>query len=217
MSAVGQLPHVPNPDKIREVTQEVLSRPEFSKAFSWEDLIYFLLNTVREWLDSLVDWSVKNPGLARILAIVLVLAMVASLVHILYLAVGDLLPFGRGKERGATRSSRWDILEGAAKNWREALEAARRMLNEGNPRRAIWLAHRVLLGLLDEQGAIRFAGWKTNSHYLRECAASHPWYPTFTELTELYEQAIYAHRAAAPSIVESLLLRVDRLWEERST
>ncbi len=207
---------MPNPEKIREVTQEVLSRPEFSRAFSWEDLIYFLLNAVREWLNSLVDWSAKNPDLARILAIVLVLAMVASLVHILYLAVGDLLPFGRGKQRAAARSSRWDILEGAARNWREALEAARRMLNEGNPRRAVWLAHRVLLGLLDEQGAIRFAGWKTNSHYLRECAPSHPWYPTFAELTELYEQAIYARRAAAPSIVESLLLRVDRLWKERS-
>lgn len=216
MSAVGQLPQVPNPEKIREVTQEVLSRPEFSKAFSWEDFLYSFLKAAGEWLNSLVDWSARNPDLARILAIVLMLAMVASLVHILYLALGDLLPFGRGKQPAPARSSRWDILEGAARNWREALEAARRMLNEGNDRRAIWLAHRVLLGLLDEQGAIRFAGWKTNSHYLRECAPSHPWYPTFAELTELYEQAIYAHRAAARSFVESLILRVDHLWKERS-
>ena len=40
---------------------------------------------------------------------------------------------------------------------------ARDELKEGDVRRAVWIAHRVLLGLLDEQGAIKFAGWKTNS------------------------------------------------------
>jgi len=105
-------------------------------------------------------------------------------------------------------------LQGAAANWREALDLAQAMIREGNTRRAIWIAHRVLLGLLDQQGAVQFAGWKTNSHYLCECAQSHPWYSTFIELTEIYDQIVYASRNISAEIVESLVLRVDRMCSE---
>jgi hypothetical protein len=71
-----------------------------------------------------------------------------------------------------------------------------------------------MLGLLDERGAIKFAGWKTNSYYLRECAASHPWYATFAELTEVYEHAVYAQRGAAAASVERLVYRVDSMTKE---
>jgi hypothetical protein len=215
MSAVGQLQSVPTPEQIRDVAQEIVSRPEFSGPSTWEQFLYSLWRALAEWLKSMVAWSAQNPELARIVVIVLIVTAVALLVHLLYLALGDLLPFGRGKNAAPARASRWEILEGAARNWREALDAARKMLNEGDCRRAIWLAHRVLLGLLDEQEAVRFAGWKTNSNYLVECAPGHPWYSTFAELTEVYEQAIYARRAAAPSSVESLISRVDRMWKER--
>ncbi|MGH7855129.1 MAG: DUF4129 domain-containing protein, partial [Candidatus Binatia bacterium] len=65
--------------------------------------------------------------------------------------------------------------------------------------------------LLDQQGAVQFAGWKTNSHYLRECAPAHPWHATFVELTELYEQLVYASRHISTDVVEALVLRVDGL------
>jgi len=83
-------------------------------------------------------------------------------------------------------------------------------------RRAVWIAHRVLLGLLDEQGAIKFAGWKTNSHYLGECARSHPWYAIFAELSDLYERAIYARLLPPADAAEALLVRVNRLCETDS-
>jgi hypothetical protein len=142
------------------------------------------------------------------------LAAIGCLAHLLYLTLGDRLNFGRKKAADASRRSRWEILQGTAKTWREALEVARRMINQGEGRRAVWIAHRVLLGLLDEQGTIRFAGWKTNSHYLRECAGNHPWYSTFAELTEIYEQSIYAHQTAPLSSVESLVVRVERFSQE---
>ncbi|MGH7844861.1 MAG: DUF4129 domain-containing protein [Candidatus Binatia bacterium] len=216
MSAAGEIPRIPTPAAIRDATREVLDRPEFGAPSSWNEMLISLLNAIGEWLKSLASWAAQNPDLARILAIVLVLVSLALLVHILYLALGDLLPFGRRKAAIATRLSQWEILEGAARNWREALEIARRMLDEGNTRRAIWIAHRVMLGLLDERGRIRFAGWKTNSHYLRECAKDAPGYATFAELTEVYEQAVYAHRVTAPSAVESLVRRVDQFSYERA-
>ena len=71
-------------------------------------------------------------------------------------------------------------------------------------------------GLLDEQGAIKFAGWKTNSHYLGECARSHPWYAIFAELSDLYERAIYARLLPPADAAEALLVRVNHLCETDS-
>src|SRR6266540_1045592 len=154
--------------------------------------------------------------LARVLFVVALLILLACLAHLLYLALADVLPFGRKKDTTTARSTRWEILEGTATNWRDALQVARDMLKEGNVRRAIWIAHRVLLGLLDEQGAIKFAGWKTNSHYLGECARSHPWYSTFAELTELYESAVYASRNASVTTANALVGRVGQLCNQAS-
>ncbi|HEY2989429.1 MAG TPA: DUF4129 domain-containing protein [Candidatus Binatia bacterium] len=207
-------PRIPPVETIREVTKEVLNRPEFAGPSAWDETVAAVLKAIGKWLHSVASWSAAHPTLGRIVAIALGLVLLACVAHLLYLALGDLLPFGRRREKVPSGGSRWDILEGAGKNWREALEAARKLLQQGDYRRAIWLAHRVLLGLLDEQGAIQFAGWKTNSYYLRECAAGHPWYAAFAELTEIYEQAIYGRRAAPPARAESAVLRVDQLYRE---
>jgi hypothetical protein len=215
MVALTPFSQAPSPETIRHVTREVLSRPDFSAPSTWEEMIASLVKAIGEGLKGFASWASNHPELARVVAVVLVVALLGCLAHLLYLILGDLLSFGRKEAAAPIRPSRWDILEGTAKNWREALEVARRMIKEGDARRAIWIAHRVLLGLLDEQGAIRFARWKTNSHYLKECARSHPWYGTFAELTEAYEQAIYAHRVAASSSLESLVVRLDQFCTER--
>jgi len=214
MSAVAQPGPVPSPEIIREATREILERPEFTEPSRWHEIFLEMLNAIKEWLDALGAWSEANPVLARVLFVVALLILLACLAHLLYLALADVLPFGRKKDTTAARSTRWEILEGTATNWRDALQVARDMLKEGNVRRAVWIAHRVLLGLLDEQGAIKFAGWKTNSHYLGECARSHPWYPTFAELTELYENAVYASRRAPANTADALVSRVGEWCSE---
>jgi hypothetical protein len=216
MSAVSQPGQIPSPEKIREATREVFQRPEFTEPSRWHEIFLEMLKAIKEWLDALGAWSEANPIFARILFVVALLVSVACLAHLIYLALADVLPFGRIKSSAPPRPSRWEILQGTATNWHEALKIARDMLSEGNARRAIWIAHRVLLGLLDEQGAIKFAGWKTNSHYLGECARSHPWYPIFAELTDLYENAIYASRSASAGAADALVRRVDQLCSETS-
>jgi hypothetical protein len=201
-------------ETIREVTRAVLAQPEFTEPSRWYETLIEFLKAIKEWLDGLSAWSEANPTLARVLFVLALLILIACLAHLLYLAFSDMLPFGRKRAETSAPAPRMEILEGVAKDWREALEVARRMLAENDPRRAIWIAHRVLLGLLDQQGAIKFAVWKTNSHYLRECAQEHPWYKTFAELSETYEQAVYARRNTPAEIAESLLLRVDRLYGE---
>jgi len=214
MPTPAQFNQVPVPEKIREVTRAILERPEFTEPSRWRESLVELLRAIKEWLDRLGSWAEAHPTLAKILFVVSLLLLLACLGHILYLALVDALPFRRKRDAVIGRAARWEILQGAAANWREALDLAQAMIREGNTRRAIWIAHRVLLGLLDQQGAVQFAGWKTNSHYLRECAQSHPWYSTFIELTEIYDQIVYASRNISAEIVESLVLRVDRMCSE---
>ena len=215
MPAAAQLDPIPAPEKIREATRAVLERPEFAEPSRWHEFLFEILSAVKKWLDGLSSWAETNPTLARFFFIVALLILLVCLAHILYLALADVLPFRRKKDGPtAGRRAGWDILEGAATNWREALQVARSLLKEGKTRRAIWIAHRVLLGLLDEQGAVKFAGWKTNSHYLRECAQSHPWHGTFAEVTELYDQVVYASRHVSADVAEALVLRLDRLCDE---
>jgi Domain of unknown function (DUF4129) len=216
MPAAAPPNQIPSPEVIREATREILSRPEFTEPSRWHEFFLEMFKAIKQWLDALGAWSEANPILARVLFIAALVVLLACLAHLIYLALADVLPFGRKKDRTAPRSTRWEILQGTATNWQEALMIARDMLREGNVRRAIWIAHRVLLGLLDEQGAIKFAGWKTNSQYLGECARSHPWYPTFAELTELYENAVYASRSAPANAADALVRRVGQLCSETS-
>jgi phage shock protein PspC (stress-responsive transcriptional regulator) len=216
MSAVLQSNQVPSAEAIRAATREILDRPEFTEPSRWWQTFFEMLKAIKERLDALGAWSEANPVLARVLFVIALLVLLVCLAHLLYLALADVLPFGRKKNSPTTRSNRWEILQGTATNWHEALRMARDELKEGDVRRAVWIAHRVLLGLLDEQGAIKFAGWKTNSHYLGECAHSHPWYAIFAELSDLYERAIYARLLPPADAAEALLVRVNHLCETDS-
>ena len=214
MALVPSTQKTPSPEDIREATRAVLDRPEFAEPARWHQTLLDILFAIKEWLDRLAGWSESHPALARALFILAVIVLLACLAHVLYLALADTLPFRGRRADEAGRKARWEILEGAASDWREALQLARAKLAEGDLKRAVWIAHRVLLGLLDEQGALHFAGWKTNSHYLRECAPAHPWHRTFAELTELYEEAVYASRPISADHVEASVAQIDRLCVE---
>ncbi len=210
-------PEIPSTEEIREATRAVLDRPEFAEPPTWHQMLLDMMLAVKEWLDRLASWSEANPALARVLFIAAVVILLACLAHLLYLALADTLPFRRRRVASAGRKARWEILEGAATDWRDALQLARAKLAEGDLKRAVWIAHRVLLGLLDQQGAVHFTGWKTNSHYLRECASAHPWRNNFAELTELYEQVVYASRQVSAEVVEASVAQVDGLCAEAGT
>jgi hypothetical protein len=215
MSAAAQLLPIPDAETIRRVTRQVVEQPEFDPPWPWLERIVSILKTIKDWLDALESWAIANPQSARVLTVLAVLLLVGLLIHLLYLALGDLIPWRRGGEAQDSRPPRWEILEGKARNWRDGAELALRLLEQGELRRAVWIAHRVLLGLLDERGALKFAGSKTNSQYLSEFPPNHPCYATFAELTRIYEQAVYAQRTAAAAEISRLVNCVEAMTKDR--
>jgi hypothetical protein len=204
-------PHpTPSPQAIRDVADEILSRPEFAPASSWSESFARLLKRIDVWMRELGAWSLAHPVAARILVVLLVLMLIGLLIHLASQLLGDLLPARRSSVLKIPQRSMWTILEGAAHDWQEGIALAARALGEGQLRRAVWIAHRVLLGLLHEQGAIRFAGWKTNGAYLRECRKDHPWYPTLVDLTALYEQVVYGHHSVPAASIDALVQRIGQ-------
>ena len=85
-------------------------------------------------------------------------------------------------------------LQGEAGSFDEAVAMVRAALAKDDRHRAVWILHRLLLGVMDRKGALSFSGWKTNKDYLRECRRDHPDYPLLSELTLAYDHIVYAHR-----------------------
>ena len=216
MATNTQAGSVPSPDTIRAVTREIIQRPEFDEPAAWRETLLTLMNQIRDWLNSLSSWANDNPDLARFLFILAVVVLIACVAHLFYLTFADVFTFRRNRRLSTKKTPNWKILEGTATNWQAALQLARTSLREGDTRRAVWIAHRVLLALLDQQGAIKFAGWKTNNHYVKECAAGHPWRGTFVELTELYERAVYASREIGAQAIEPLFVQLDHFSREQA-
>lgn len=205
----------PTPEQVRRATEEVLGRSEFHTGAAAADQI---MDAIRRAMSSIGEWALRNPVAAWFLILLLVLVLIALLVHIGYTFYRVVLGSGdaRTKRSGAAPST-WEILEGAARDWGSALVKAKEALARGDERRAVWIGHRVLLGLLDERGALQFAAWKTNADYLAECPSSQPASGTLGELTRAYDEVVYGHRPFDSGAIGQLLDRVGQTRTEASS
>lgn len=195
-------------EEIRETTAEILSRPEFAEETP-RPFLEDILERLAEWLDSFGEWVMENPVLGWSVMAVLMLILVAVIAHMVYVLLGDVWVKPATNVNVRKTATQWEILEGKGETWLQGMERARIALKAGDMRQAVWISHRVLLGLLDEQGAIRFARSKTNSDYLGECDRSHPWNQTLRHLTEFYERVIYGHRTIEEEALSPFLERIE--------
>jgi hypothetical protein len=200
-----------NPDEIRKTTQDILSRPEFRQNRTWTDLIY---ERVVRWLRDLAAWSDANPAMFKVLVVVLTVILAALLIHIVYTVVREFSSLRQPNADAEKRSLR--ALEGVAENWSEAFRLAKAALEAGNLYRALWITHRILLSALDRMDRVRFARWKTNRDYLRECAQGDGASVMLGEITAAYERVIYAHDDFNRDDVARFLSQVEGLANEAS-
>lgn len=202
------MPAVPSPDLIRQTTEQVLTQPEF-RSQPPEYWVLQIVQLLRDWADQLSKWSARHPGWGLVLIVGLLLILMLLVAHMIYVAFSDV---GLGRKTTGREPIR-DLFGQPARpqteNWRAALDEAGAALQNGNQRRAVWIGHRVLLGLLEDHGTIHFARGKTNSDYLRECQPSHPWQPTLEQFNQIYEKVIYAQQAADGGLIGQLLGRVN--------
>jgi hypothetical protein len=197
------------PEEVRRTTEEVLARPEFR-----EDPLSSLFGRLLEWfLEDLPRWSLANPALARVLALVLTLVVLALFTHIVYTFVREFAMIRKRAEAGSSGSAGATAALGevGARNWQEAIGMARAALDAGDAYRALWIIHRCLLSVLDARGLVRFTRWKTNADYLRECPGDAPAAGLLDEATRAYERVVYAHQGIGSPQATDLLDRVASL------
>ncbi len=197
------------PEQVRQITHDVLTRPEFQERFPWTQLV---IEQVLRWLRELAAWSQAHPGSAKVLVVVLAIILVALLVHLAYTAVREFASLR--KPTNHRRGGPLPALDGVAENWGEAFQLARAALEAGNLYRAIWVTHRILLSALDRMNRVKFARWKTNTDYLRECREADAASETLVEVTAAYERVIYAHSEFDPRQAARLLKQVEALAGE---
>ena len=183
-----------DPEQVRKVTETVLSRREFQDDPSQAWLMDLSQRFIK-WLSSLSEWSAGHPDSARIVIIVLGIILLALLGHIGYTVVREFLSLRKHDDGLNLRDIKLPALEGVADNWNEAFALAAAALQSGDLYRALWITHRILLSVLDIRKIVRFARWKTNSDYLRECTSTDAAAATLREITDAYERVVYAHEA----------------------
>ena len=191
----NEVPSSPTPEAVSKVTQEILSRGEFKHLSDG--------NSFWDWLDKNLDWPSFSPVLPETLLVILVLAlaifigfMVVSLLQKGSSFHGHTSPLGR---RDATVA-----LEGSAKSFEEALAMANKAYRQKNWHRALWILHRLFLGVLDERGSIRFEKWKTNSDFLAEISPKDPYRGLFILLNQNYEAVVYGHQPMSADLGQLL-------------
>jgi hypothetical protein len=199
------------PDEVRRVTESVLKEPEFQKSL---DLWSLLFNAFRDFLARVSAWAGQNPDAARILIIILGAVLALLLAHIGYTIIREFTAM-RNRNTSENSSTRaLQALQGIAENWADAFQLARAALEGGDLYRGLWITHRVLLSALDKMDVLRFAQWKTNRDYLRECRRDHSAVSTLVDVSDAYEQVIYAHHEINREQAERLLARVELLVGE---
>src|ERR1700752_3717960 len=97
MSVVLHSNQVPSAETIRAATREILDRPEFTEPSRWWQIFFEMVKAIKEWLDALRPGAGNQPVLARVLFVIALLVLLVCLAHLLYLALSDVLPFGRKK------------------------------------------------------------------------------------------------------------------------
>lgn len=200
-----------SPERIREITETVLGRPEFRRGESLFTAAQRLWYRLRE---ELMSWAAENPGLANVLTVVLVIVLIALLAHIAYVIVREHRILREASIGPRTGSPALEALAEIAPSRDRAVALAREALEAGNLRRALWIGHRVLLSTLDHMELLVFKRWKTNTDYLDECGDAGTVGGLLSELTAAYERVIYAHGEFERERAARLLRRVESLAGE---
>src|SRR4051794_29222903 len=114
----------PDPDQVRQITKDVLARPEFQTTTSWTQL---LTDHVWDWLRQLAQWSARNPNLSKVAIITLSVILLGLIAHIVYTAVSEFITV-RNRDALSQRRQPLAALDGVAENWSEAFTLAKASL-----------------------------------------------------------------------------------------
>lgn len=195
---------------VEQTTNNVMADPVYSRAdLSDTESAQNLFDLLREWFNDLGAWSLSSPDQARVVIYVLVFLLLAIFAHLVYTVVSE---FHLKPKIAAARRKKNTVvaLEGEADDWDDAVAQAQAAKGRGDYHRALWIMHRLFLGVLDTRQVIRFARWKTNTDYLEEALTARDDHKLLAQLTQAYEQVVYGHQEIDAHQVDGLLSRLTQ-------
>jgi hypothetical protein len=191
---------LPPAAEIQRFAQLVLSRAEFRETAAAAPGRETIWRKVADWL--IAHRVAGELSLAELLGWITLAGIVLTLVVALVRA------FRSRPERSSLRTGAHGRMAAAGDGARSPapglIARAQAALAAGDGRGSIGLLYQACLALLTETGAATPGPWKTNTTYLRECPPSAPLYPVLRDLTSVYDEVVYGHRAAEPPRIASL-------------
>ncbi len=209
-TAVGDPPPGDYHARSRAVIEEVLAGREFAEpgGTSWADRV----------LDRLAGFFRRLPGileglpawLGMLLIVWMVLALVAILIHILYVISG-LVGDRKAARSDATSAAACDLY-GVVDLDPESVHAeAHRRLEQRDWNGAVRFLYVAAILRLDRAGIVRLRQSKTNHDYVCELAARPDCRAPFEVLTRCFETSFYGKRAANEAVCFEMTAQMDAL------
>lgn len=184
-----------DPAVVRDLADEILSRPEYREP--GESLLERIDRVVTEFIDSLLSslGFATGGGIASWIAWLTLFALVAAVVAFVVWML---------RSGGWRRTSRVDAasavlstaVERSAAEW---LAEAERHEADARWREALLARYRALVAELTERDLLPAAAGRTAGEYLRHIVAQHPAAaPSFAAVTELFEAVCYGGVEVGP-------------------
>ena len=205
---------IPTPYEIQQVTEEILSRPEFNRLRAASEHREGWLERFFDWVGSLRLFESGSAG-ETIFKILLIALFVFFIIYFIRLLLTGQRLFRRMRKKDGITASSIREKSPSDDETGGSLRHAEQALNRGDIRSAIRILYRTFIRMLSHKGFLKLERWKTNLAYLRECPKDIEQYPLLRELTFAHDNVVYAHFKYNREKISQFVTSVRRYGEQR--
>jgi hypothetical protein len=204
---------IPTPYEIQQVTEKVLSRPEFNRLRAASE-------HKEGWLERFFDWAgslrlfESGSAAGTIFKILLIALFVFFVIYFIRLLLTGSRLFRSTRKKDGTAALSIREKSPSGDETGGSLRHAEQALNRGDIRLAVRILYRTFIRMLSQKGFLKLERWKTNLAYLRECPQDIEQFPLLQELTLAHDNVVYAHFKYNREKISQFVASVRRYGEQ---
>ena len=205
---------IPKPQDIQRVTEEILSRPEFSQLRAASEQKESRLERFFDWLGSLRLFD-SWPAGAFMIKLLLAVLFAALVLYLVRLLTTGPLRLKRAPNKDIVKESYVQEQSPSNEDTKNSLRHAEQAMNRGDMRSAIRILYRSFINLLSQRGFLKLERWKTNLAYLKDCPQDIEQYSLLREITLAYNYIVYAHYPYEKKKIAQFLSKLKIFGEQK--